>query len=476
MGRVAFYPNMKAIINNRTARPSMDRARIKRRSRRKTLWMGEKNFIDSGIESKRSQKFKSMVACFDALPEMKVENPFPEEFFIPDRTIYMAGSITAEVAKVVRGLIHDKADRDKNKPIILWIDSPGGDVDAGIMIKEAMEAVKPKISTVAMGGVSSMAALLAAFGSKGYRYILEDAILMYHEVRYASEVVLGAEEMQKTAKELMDTTDDLFGMLANASGNVKEKILNRFSGKDAYFSAEEVVRAGFLDGVIEPVRYYGPANPWGWKIVSYRSPLQKTGKKVIDLQDKIESSGMSGSVSLRGFLDDMHSSRIIGQLVSHIALNPKQDVLLKIKDSPGGFIDDGMKIFDVMRLINALPNCGDVMTSGSGGSIEGISALLLSGGKYGKREISSGTRMVLKDIVVSAPAHAPASRVEEIGDEADRFEKMLISKLSSHSDLSPETIRAEIAKVKEDEEAEGHVISAKEACKYKFVDKVLAKN
>ena len=474
MGRVAFYPNMRAIIKGRPKMLPRKGKKVSRRKRRNILWESEKFLVDSGIELRKKRKLESMVACFDPPKGVKIENPLPREFFIPDRTIFMAGTITSEVAKIVTSKIIEKANQDPNRPIILWIDSPGGDVEAGLKIRAAMQAVKPRVSTVAMGGVSSMAALLAAFGSKGHRYILEDAILMYHEVRYASEMILGAEEMQKAAQDLMASTDKLFYYLAVASGNSLEAIKNRFSGRDAYFNSEEAVRAGFLDGVIKPVRYYGPANPWGWKIVSYRSPLQKTGKKIIELQDKVETSGEPASLSLRGFLDEMRSYRTIAQLVSHIALNPERDVLLKIRKSPGGFIVDGMGLFDVMRLINALPNCGNVLTSGRGRSIEGISALLLSGGKSGKREVRSSTNIVLKDVVVAARAHTPASRVEEISEEASRFEKKLIDLYGRHSNLSPEAIRAEIAKVKEDEELEGFEMTAEDARKHGFVDRVIS--
>jgi ATP-dependent protease ClpP protease subunit len=264
----------------------------------------------------------------------------------------------------------------------------------------------------------------------------------------------------------------LFSYLADASGKKLEDIQNRFSGKDTYFDSEEAVRAGFLDGVIEPVRYYGPANPWGWKISSYRSPLQKKGKKIIELKEKIESEGEVGTVTLQGFLDSMQSYKIIGRLVSHIALNPKHNVRLRIKGSPGGFVEDGLNIYDVMRLINALPNCGNVVTEGSGSSIEGTSALILSAGK--ERELDPATDLVVKEIMVSAPAHASASRVEEISEEASRFDEMIISQFSRHSNLSPEAIRAEIAKSLADEEKEGFTMSAEEALKNKFVDKVIS--
>jgi len=469
MPKVLVYKNMQALVKNRPIALPMR----KRKSKKNIVWMRDLPLLDRGLELARKPKIESMVACFDPPEDLKVENPFPEQFFVPGRTIFMAGTITSEVAKIVRENILKKAEQDPAKPIILWIDSPGGEVDAGLKIKEAIEAVKPKVSTIAIGGVSSMAAFLAAFGSKGYRYLLKDTILMYHEVRYSSRMVLGSDEMEKAAQGLVTSTEKLFALLASASGNRLEDIRGKFSGRDAYFNSEEAVRAGFMDGVIEPVRYYGPANPWGLKIVSYRSPLQRTSKTVIELKEKIESSSEEApSITLDGMLDAMASYKTIARLVSHIALDPRRDVRLAIKNSPGGFVEEAMGVFDVMRLINALPNCGDVMTSGSGASIEGTSALLLAGGKKEKREIDPSTEVVLKDILMDAPAHAPASRVEEISEEVNRFEKMIMKRFDGHSNLSAEAIRERIAKAEKEDELDGFTMEAKDALKYRFVDKI----
>jgi ATP-dependent protease ClpP protease subunit len=170
-------------------------------------------------------------------------------------------------------------------------------------------------------------------------------------------------------------------------------------------------------------------------------------------------------------LDAMDSYKIIGRMVSHIALDPKRDVRLTIKNSPGGFVEEALGVFDVMRLINALPNCGDVMTSGSGASIEGTSALLLAGGKKEKRELDPLTELILKDVLMSAPAHAPASRVEELSEEVNRFERMIMRRFDGHSNLSAEAIRERIAAAQKEEE-DGFSMDAEAALKYRFVDKI----
>ena len=293
---------------------------------------------------------------------------------------------------------------------------------------------------------------------------------MYHEVRYAQTLAGSADEMEEAAQGLIESTDRLFSLLAAASGNTLAAIKESVGARDRFFGAEDAVRAGFMDGVLRPVRYYGPANPWGWKIDTPRSPLQRTGKRVLQLGEKIEPRPAAATLTLRGELEEMRAYQIIGQLVSHIALYPDRNVKLEITNSPGGIIDGGLGIFDVMRLINALPNCGNVTTLGRGNSIEGMSALLLAGGKLGNRDIYPEATMVLGDIQVAAAPYTPATRVLEASEEAARISDLLLDGFGRHSGLSPVAIRESIAG---GEEGGRFEMLPEEAVGHRFVDRLI---
>lgn len=473
MPKVLVYPNMSAVLNNRPQRVPVKK---RKNAPKSVLWMRDMPLLDRGLRMAKRPRIESMVVCFDTPEGLKLDNPFPDFFFQPDRTIFMAGTITAELARIVKENILNKAQQDPNKPIILWIDSPGGDVSAGLMIKEAIEAVKPNVHTVAMGGVSSMAAFLTAFGTKGHRYILENSILMYHEVRYSQKMVLSSADMEEAAAQLGRSTEKLFSLLAEASGNKPADIQARFSGTDVYYNAREAVQGGFVDGVIMPVRYYG-YNPWGWKVLFPRSPLQKSGKKVVEMKAKLEAAGErpeKPQVRLAGYLDAMKSYKRMAEVVSHIVVAPKDNVWFEVKNSPGGFVEEAHGLFDMVRLVNALPNCGDVMTVGRGKAIGGMSALVLAAGKAEKRELESRSKLVLKGIIADAPAHAPASRVDEISEEVNRFEEMMLINFSRHARPSLNTIREEIARSQEENAgSEGWELTAGEAEGEMFVDKIV---
>jgi ATP-dependent protease ClpP protease subunit len=153
-----------------------------------------------------------------------------------------------------------------------------------------------------------------------------------------------------------------------------------------------------------------------------------------------------------------------------MATDPGRNIRFNIANSPGGLIDEGMGIFDIMRLINILPGCGSVLTSGKG-RIEGISALLLAGGKYGERKIHNRGRIVLKDVEEVSAAGTPASEVLSIGREARRAAKRLVDRFDRHSKLSRPVIEEKIAEGQEKKE-EGFKMDALEAVEHEFVDRI----
>ena len=436
----------------------------------RNLVMNEKRLTYGRAVQYEEPQLQSMVAFFDPPENRKLPNVFPEKILSLGNTAFRAGLITEGVADAIGPWIVKLADQ--NKPPILCINSPGGEVDAGLRIREAIEKAKGRVlvTTISLGGVSSMAAFLAASGSQGYRYAFESANFMFHQPRYSEDVVEEAEDMEETMDDLLASTHELFTQLSGASGRSFEHIKKRIVG-DKHYNAEEAVRAGFIDAVIKPLRYYGPANPWGLTLEFQKDPLLKPERKAIKRGKKIKTSGKPASIILEGPLDEMRSYEIIAGLVSQIALHPRRDVGLLIKDSPGGLTMEGAGVLDIMSiLINANPDCGNVLTLGMGDSINGISALLLSGGIYGGRAISSSTKLVLEPVVVSVPSHTQASDGKYISQVGIDFKRLVFDRFARNSRLSHIEIAEEVRKAAADEEKEGREMSADEAFEEKFVD------
>jgi ATP-dependent Clp protease protease subunit len=163
-----------------------------------------------------------------------------------DRIIYLGTPINDDVANLfVAQLLYLSAD-DSDKEIQIYINSPGGDVVAGLVMYDVMQHVKSDISTVCLNA-SSMASVLLAAGTKGKRYILPNGEVMIHQ---GSSGFQGATpDMEVYMRRTLKLIDRLTHMLADHTGQPFEKV-KRDSERDYFMSASEAVAYGIVDEIL----------------------------------------------------------------------------------------------------------------------------------------------------------------------------------------------------------------------------------
>jgi len=167
---------------------------------------------------------------------------------LKDRIVFVSGEIDEAVGNlVVAQLLFLEAEAPE-KDIHLYINSPGGLVSAGLAIYDTMRYVASEISTICVGQAASAAALLLAGGAPGKRYALPNASVMIHQplggVRgQASDIGIHAEEILKLRKRLD-------GILAYHCGKTPEEI-SKDTERDRYMTAEEAMKYGLVDKVVE---------------------------------------------------------------------------------------------------------------------------------------------------------------------------------------------------------------------------------
>lgn len=164
-----------------------------------------------------------------------------------ERIVFIGTPIMDYVAAVVVAqLLHLEAE-DKAKPISLYINSPGGDITAGLAIRDTMRFIKPDVHTICIGQCASMAAVLLAEGTKGHRYALESSRVLIHQPwsygggGQQTDILL-------QAKELTRMRDQLELMLANSTGQPLEKI-HVDCERDYIMTAPEALDYGIIDKV-----------------------------------------------------------------------------------------------------------------------------------------------------------------------------------------------------------------------------------
>ena len=166
---------------------------------------------------------------------------------LKDRIIFLGTPIDAQVANVVVAQLLFLDAQNPNQEIKLYINSPGGEVDAGLAIYDTMQFVRAPVSTIVIGMAASMAAVILAAGEKGRRYALPHAKVMIHQpwggVRgTASDIAIQAQEILK-AKKLLNE------ILAKHTGQPLEKV-EKDTDRDYYLSAQEALEYGLIDQVV----------------------------------------------------------------------------------------------------------------------------------------------------------------------------------------------------------------------------------
>ena len=168
--------------------------------------------------------------------------------FLNTRQIILSGEVNKELAeKVIRQLLILEAD-SASKPIYVYIDSPGGDVDAGFAIFDMIRFIKPPVYTIGMGLVASAGALILLAASKNYRLGLPNSHYLIHQPLSGIKGV--ATDIEIHAKEIEKIRAKINTLIAEETGkNVAE--VAKDTDRDYWLSADEAVNYGLILQVIK---------------------------------------------------------------------------------------------------------------------------------------------------------------------------------------------------------------------------------
>src|SRR3989339_392464 len=167
---------------------------------------------------------------------------------LKDRIIFLGTEIDDTVANLVIAQMLFLESQDQKKDIKLYINSPGGSVTAGLAIYDAMQYVKPDVSTICVGMAASMGAVLLAAGAKGKRIALPNAEIMIHQVMGGMEGQ--ASDIKIRAERILRIKDRLNQILAKHTGQQMSQI-EKDTDRDNFMSATESLKYGIIDTMIE---------------------------------------------------------------------------------------------------------------------------------------------------------------------------------------------------------------------------------
>ncbi|MBQ9790148.1 MAG: ATP-dependent Clp endopeptidase proteolytic subunit ClpP [Clostridia bacterium] len=167
---------------------------------------------------------------------------------LEDRIIFLSGEINDAVANTVVAQLIYLEGKDPEKDIMMYINSPGGSVTAGLAIYDTMNYIKCDVCTTCVGICASMAAVLLSSGAKGKRYALANSEVMIHQPLggaqgQASDIVITAEHIVRTKKKLNK-------ILASNSNKTFEQV-EKDTDRDNYMTAEEALEYGLVDRIFD---------------------------------------------------------------------------------------------------------------------------------------------------------------------------------------------------------------------------------
>jgi len=165
-----------------------------------------------------------------------------------ERIIFLGSEINDEVANSVVAQLLLLDSENSEKDIMLYINSPGGVITAGMAIYDTMNLIKSDVCTICLGDAASMGAFLLSSGAKGKRMALPNARVMIHQPLGGAQGQ--ATDIELEAKEILRMKDMLISIMAENSGQPYDKVKEDCE-RDHFLSAYEAKEYGLIDKVIE---------------------------------------------------------------------------------------------------------------------------------------------------------------------------------------------------------------------------------
>ena len=169
-----------------------------------------------------------------------------------DRIIFLGTPISDDIANAVMAQLLCLQSMDPERPISIYLNSPGGSFTALTAIYDTMRYIKPDVQTVCLGQAASAAAVLLAAGTKGKRLALPNSRILIHQP--ATEGGYGqSSDLEIQANEILRIRSLMEQMLASDTGQDVEKI-SRDIERDKYLTAEEAVEYGIVDDILTSLK------------------------------------------------------------------------------------------------------------------------------------------------------------------------------------------------------------------------------
>lgn len=213
----------------------------------------------NGLTLDRYKKFYGLTSTYSKIQSAYINPTIIEERqlnvaqmdvfsrLMMDRIIFLGTAIDDDVANIIQAQLLFLENTDRDKDIQIYLNSPGGYVQAGLGIYDTMQLVKPDVATICTGLAASMASVLLCAGAPKKRAALKHSRVMIHQPMggaqgQASDMVIAVQEIQKTKQEL-------YTIISQHSGQPIEKI-EQDGDRDHWLTSQEALEYGMIDEIM----------------------------------------------------------------------------------------------------------------------------------------------------------------------------------------------------------------------------------
>lgn len=167
---------------------------------------------------------------------------------LKDRIVFLGSAINDQVANSIIAQLLFLENENPKKDILMYIQSPGGHVTAGLAIYDTMQYIKPDVVTVCIGMAASMGAILLTGGAKGKRFSLPNAEVMIHQPLGGVEGQ--AADIKIHAEHIVKMRERLNRIISRHTGKPIKQV-EKDTDRDNFLTAEEALKYGLIDRIIE---------------------------------------------------------------------------------------------------------------------------------------------------------------------------------------------------------------------------------
>ena len=172
-----------------------------------------------------------------------------DQHLFESRTVFVSGEVNSELAVKVNRQLLALERADPTKPIVLWIDCPGGEVYSGFSIYDTVQFIAPKVFTIVVGLAASMGSVIALSAEKANRVCFPNAKLLIHQPLMGGVLRGQASDLEIHANDIIALKKKMHRLYADRTGTSEERFVELME-RDRWVDPEEGVKLGLISKII----------------------------------------------------------------------------------------------------------------------------------------------------------------------------------------------------------------------------------